>query len=93
MEIKNIDLKDRGAFVIKRGNERIAELSYKKDDGIINLDHTEVAEDLRGRGVGKKLIEAAVKFAREKDLKIAAVCPFAANVLSRNVDYSDVFVP
>ena len=93
MEIKIIDLKNRGAFVIKRDRERIAELSYKKEDGKIDLDHTEVDQNLRGQGIGKQLVEAAVKFAREKNLKIKASCPFAWKVLSRNEEYSDVFVP
>ena len=93
MEIKNIDLKNRGAFVIKRDGERVAELSYKKGDGVIDLDHTEVAEHLRGQGIGKRLVDAAVKFAREKKLKMKASCPFALKVLSRSDEISDVFVP
>ena len=91
MQIKNINLKNRGAFVIKRDNERIAELSYKKVNGTIDLDHTEVDENLRGQGIGKQLVEAAVMFARENKLKITASCPFASKVLSRNPEYSDVF--
>ena len=92
MEIKNIDLKNRGAFVIKRGHERIAELTYKKEDGKINIDHTEVDKSLRGQGVGEDLVEEAVRFARNNDLKITATCPYASKVLSRNDEYLDVYV-
>jgi predicted GNAT family acetyltransferase len=91
MEIKNIDLKNGGAFVIKRDHERVAELTYKKDDATINIDHTEVDKSLRGQGVGEDLVEAAVKFARENDLKITATCPYASKILSRSNEYSDVF--
>lgn len=92
MEIKNINLKDRGAFVIKRGHERIAELTYKKENGKMNINHTEVDKSLRGQGVGEQLVEAAVKFARENNLKIAATCPFASKILGSSDEYLDVLV-
>ena len=91
MEIKHIELSGRGAFVIKRDNERIAELAYKRIGDTIDIDHTEVDKSLRGQGVGEDLVEEAVKFAREKDLKITATCPYASKVLGRNDEYSDVY--
>ena len=81
----------RGAFVIKRDHERIAELTYKRDGDTINIDHTEVNESLRGQHVGQKLVDEAVKFARENNLKITATCPYASKVLGRSDDYSDVY--
>jgi predicted GNAT family acetyltransferase len=91
MDIKHIELSGRGAFVIKRDHERIAELTYKRDGDTINIDHTEVDESLRGQHVGQKLVDEAVKFARENNLKITATCPYASKVLSRSSEYSDVF--
>ena len=92
MDIKHLELKDRGAFVIKRDHERVAELTYKREDDTINIDHTEVDESLRGQHVGQKLVDEAVKFARENNLKITAACPYASKVLSRNSEFSDVYV-
>ena len=92
MDIKHIELSGRGAFAIKRDHERIAELTYKKENGSINIDHTEVDESLRGQHVGQKLVDEAVKFARENDLKITATCPYASKVLGRDDEYSDVYV-
>ena len=91
MDIKHIELSGRGAFVIKRDHERVAELTYKRDGDTINIDHTEVDESLRGQHVGQKLVDEAVKFARENNLKITATCPFASKVLRRSEEYSDVF--
>jgi uncharacterized protein len=93
MDIKHIDLRGRGAFVIKKDHIRIAELTYKKEDSSINIDHTEVDESLRGQGVGENLVEEAVKFARENNLEITATCPYAAKVLGRSDDYADVYTP
>ena len=91
MDIKHLEMKDRGAFVIKRDHERIAELTYKRNGDTIDIEHTEVDESLRGQHVGQKLVDAAVKFARENSLKITATCPYASKILSRNSEYSDVF--
>ena len=91
MEIKHIELSGRGAFVIKRDHERLAELTYKRNGDTINIDHTEVDESLRGQHVGQELVDEAVKFAREHDLKITATCPYASKVLARNSEYTDVY--
>ena len=91
MDIKHLEMKDRGAFVIKRDHERVAELTYKREGDTINIDHTEVDESLRGQHVGQKLVDEAAKFAREGNLKITATCPYASKILSRNSEYSDVY--
>jgi len=92
MEIKHIELDDRGAFIIKGENKRLAELTYTRaSDGSMDINHTEVDESLRGQGVGEKLVKAAVEFAREKGIKITATCPYASKLLARNDEYSDVY--
>ena len=92
MEIRHIEGYKRGAFVIKRVQERLAELTYSKsEDNSINIDHTEVDESLRGQGIGEKLVKEAVEFAREKGLKITATCPYASKLLSRKPEFSDVY--
>lgn len=51
---------------------------YGDGGGTVNVDHTEVDDNLRGQGVGKQLLEALVAWARgEGDVKVSATCPFA----------------
>ncbi len=92
MEIKRIEKGGRGAFIIREDGERLAELTYVNvgETGFI-IDHTEVAESLRGQNVGEDLVDAAVNYAREKGLKIFATCPFAIKVLSGRDDVGDVY--
>ncbi|MEO5860396.1 MAG: GNAT family N-acetyltransferase [Pyrinomonadaceae bacterium] len=93
MEIKHVEKGGRGGFIV-RGDEgnRVAEMTYTTagDNGII-IDHTEVDDSLRGQGVGDKLLAEAVKYAREKGLKIFATCPFALAKLKKTEEYADVF--
>lgn len=54
------------------------------------IDHTEVFPSHKGQGVGNELVMAGVKFAREKDLKIVPLCPFAKSMFDRKKDIRDV---
>jgi predicted GNAT family acetyltransferase len=91
MDIKHVERGDRGAFLIKRDGERIAEMTYEVDGDAINIDHTEVDPSLRGQGVGEQLLDAAAAFARESGKRMRATCPYAIKKLNENDSYSDIF--
>ncbi len=54
------------------------------------IDHTEVDPSLKGKGVGKQLVNAAVEKARAGNFKIVPLCPFAKAVLEKSEEYADV---
>ena len=54
------------------------------------IDHTEVSPDFNGKGVGKKLVIAAVEYARANNLKIIPLCPFAKSVFDKVEEIRDV---
>ena len=56
----------------------------------IVIDHIEVDESLQGKGVGEKMVEAAVKFAEKNNLLIKPDCPFAKKILESSDKYEDV---
>jgi len=56
----------------------------------IIIDHTEVNEGNNGKGYGKKMVAKAVEFAREKDIKIIPLCPFAKKVFDKTPEFRDV---
>jgi len=91
MLIQNKETGDEGTFFIEEGNERLATLYYnwRGEDRII-VEHTEVSEKLKGQGIGKKLVDHAVAFAREKHIKIVPLCPFAQSVFDKYNGYEDV---
>jgi predicted GNAT family acetyltransferase len=91
MNIDHIEQGSKGAFLIKENNQRLAEITYSKaGDQLIIIDHTEVSDALRGTGAGKKLVHAAVDFARAHHIKILPLCPFAKSVFDRTPEFSDV---
>lgn len=92
MKIKRQEHGNKGAFFIEaEDGEWLAEMTYRKEGTRkIVIDHTEVDESLEGKGIGKHLVAAAVKYARAKNLLIKPTCPFVKKVLESSEDYEDV---
>ena len=91
MKIKIQEHGKNGAFFIEEDGEWIAEMTYTRE-GVrkIVINHTAVSKTLKGKGIGKALVDAAVKFARGKNLLIKPVCTFAKKVLESSEEYEDV---
>ena len=81
----------RGAFFIERGGQRVAELTYSRGNATwVIIDHTEVGKELAGHGFGRKLLDAAVAWARQTHTKVMATCPFALSQFSKDPSIRDV---
>lgn len=91
MQIQHEQEGNRGAFFVELDGKRVAEMTYVMagEDRMI-IDHTEVGDELRGQGAGKKLVMAAVERAREKKIRILPLCPFAKSVFDRTPEIRDV---
>lgn len=78
-------------FEVLQDGKRAGMMTYTwaGDDKFI-IDHTEVAEQYGGLGLGKKLVEAAVTFAREKSVKIIPLCTFAKKTIDKEEEFQDV---
>ena len=91
MPIQHKDNGQRGIFYVAVDGKTEAEMTYVwSGDQRIIIDHTGVSEALKGEGIGRQLVHAAVVFAREKQLKILPLCPFARAVFDKTPDYQDV---
>lgn len=81
----------RGAFFIEENGEWVAEMTYSREGARkIVIDHTEVDESLKGKGIGKYLVAAAVQYARKNNLLIKPTCPFVKKVLEKNEEFEDI---
>lgn len=57
---------------------------------VLNLTHTYVPPELRGRGVAGKLVKFACAFARDHDVRIVPTCSYIPVYLQRNPADLDV---
>lgn len=66
-------------------------MTYSRaNENLVIIDHTEVSDELRGQGAGKKLVYALVEWARANDIKVMPLCPFANSVFRRDLSIHDV---
>jgi len=54
----------------------IAFIDFKQEDQIIKLIHTEVPEELAGRGVAAALVEKTLVFLEDNDFSLYPYCPY-----------------
>jgi uncharacterized protein len=80
----------RGAFVWQTEGKRLAEMTYTVAGSRVIIDHTQVDDSLRGKGVGGQLVLAAVHFARSENVRLMPLCPYAKSVFDKTPEYGDV---
>ena len=91
MEIQQINDTRKGYFEALEDGKQAGKMTYTwAGDSKFIIDHTEVNEDFNGKGVGKKLVMKAVEFARNNNLKIIPLCPFAKSVFDKTAEIHDV---
>lgn len=92
MDIQHTDNGTSGLFFVELDGKEKARITYRHTgDQQITIDHTEVNDELKGEGVGHKLINAMVDYLRKNNLKAVAECPFVKSVFDKKSDeFSDV---
>lgn len=90
MDIQREENDSKGRyFVTVEGHE--AEMTYSRaGEKLIIIDHTGVPDALRGKGVGKALVQRGVEDARREGRKILPLCPYAKAQIDKNRDWQDV---
>ena len=65
----------------------LAAAYYKVDGNVITFVHTEVPPELGGKGVGSKLIQAALDQVGAEGMKVIAECPFVKAWIGKHPEY------
>ncbi len=91
MEIQHEENGKKGGFYIEKDGKRLALMTYTMaGETRMIIDHTEVDDSLRGTGAGKKLVAAGVEYARQNNLTVLPLCPFAKAVIAKTPEFQDV---
>lgn len=92
--ITHIEQDNGGGFYLQRDGARIGEMTYRRiAAGHVTIDHTLVDPALRGRGVARQLLDAAVAWARRSGTKITPRCSYAVVQFARDKSIGDVLAP
>lgn len=80
-------VQDKNSIVLKDENNNIlAKLEFEEiEQGVYNIFHTYVSENLRGKGIAKELVKRAVNEIEKKNAKIVATCSYAKKLLEKDM--------
>jgi len=71
----------------------VASAYYKLEPGVITFTHTEVPQELSGRGIGTQLARGALEDVRASGgLKVVAKCPFISAFMGKNPEFNDLLL-
>ena len=71
-------------------NEEIAKVEYQLKNGKMYLIHSEVPIQLRGRGIGKELVEKTFEKLTKEGYKAVAVCSYVKAVAKRSDKWKEI---
>ncbi|MFZ0074880.1 GNAT family N-acetyltransferase [Exiguobacterium undae] len=87
MELKRGDQKIEAYL----DNQAVGEITYSDTKGgKWIIDHTYVDPKHRNQQIGEQLVKAIVEWAREENIKLLPLCPFAKKEFEQTPDYADV---
>jgi uncharacterized protein len=87
VSIEREELNGVHEFVLRIDGERRGFLEFTRPDvGVMRIEYVEVDPSLRGTGLGLQLVEKAVAFAKEAELKVVPICSYARAVISRDAN-------
>jgi predicted GNAT family acetyltransferase len=92
-EIKlNLSENGRGAFFIETNGKQLAEMAIGISGGNLTVYHTEVSEELKGKGIASQLLATMVGYARTHALKVIPLCPYVLAQFKRHPEqYDDIW--
>lgn len=75
----------RGKFTLLENEVPAGEMTYVwAGTTKFIIDHTETFENFGGKGYGRKLVMKGIEYAREKEVKIVPLCPYAKKVMEED---------
>ena len=91
MNIEINEQNGKGFAIANIEGEKAGMMAYNISNAeFILIDHTEVEENFKGKGVGKAILYKIVEMARDKGIKIFPLCPFASAMFKKYNDIQDV---
>ena len=84
------DVEKQKFYVI--ANKLESHLEYVRVGNVLNLNHTYVPIELRGKGIAAKLVKSALSYVEENKLKIIPTCSYVAVYVQRHKEYDSLVV-
>lgn len=87
-----LDDAQKGAFIIEENDEIAGKMKVRLKGSDLVVYSTKVAEQMRGKNIGKQLLETMVQYARLNEFKVIPICPFVKKQFERHPEeYEDLW--
>lgn len=85
-----VKLAENNRFELEVENT-IAFIAFDKiEPNILDMVHTEVPEELSGKGIGSKLVSGALQYCKENELKVIPSCPFIKSYIEKHTEWQEL---
>ena len=90
MDIRVIDVPERGRFEIRADDRVVGLASYHVDGDVMTLPHTEIDPAMGGQGLGTTLVREVLAAARSRQLHVLPYCSFIRKYLHEHPEDIDL---
>jgi uncharacterized protein len=81
---------ERSRYELLVDGQLVGIADYVPADDVLVFPHTEIARDLRGRGLGAVLVQGALDDVRRQGRRIVPECWYVAQFVADNPEYGDL---
>jgi predicted GNAT family acetyltransferase len=79
---------DEQCYELFLNDRRVGFIDYRRRDETLAFVHTEIEPELRGGGLGARLVAGALDDVRERGGRVVPHCWFVAEFIGRNPEYA-----
>jgi len=89
-EVTVVEDTGRQRFEAMVGEHVAGWISYGLVDDVVDMQHTVVADEYEGQGIGSALVSQALDQVREAGRTVRPSCPFVASYIEGHDQYADL---
>jgi predicted GNAT family acetyltransferase len=84
------DNSDKHRYEATIDGEVVGYIDYHSQPRLMTLLHTEVEAAFEGRGLGSRLVAAALDDIRSRDMSVLPICSFVRGYIASHPEYADL---
>jgi predicted GNAT family acetyltransferase len=85
-----VEDKEQSRYETRLGEETVAIAAYVKQPGIVSFTHTETFDGHKGQGLAGRMIDRALRDARDEELEVMPFCSFVADYVGTHPEFLDL---
>jgi hypothetical protein len=82
--------KEQSRYEAHLGGETVAIADYVKQPGTVSFTHTETFAGHKGHGIAGKIVDRALRDARDEELEVIPFCTFVADYIGAHREFLEL---